>query len=66
MEHHLSQYIKDYNEQRPHMSCTHGYPSQVHDGLTELVKHWEQRKQTYTPEESRLRVTHKIVNLNQD
>jgi len=49
----LPQYIKHYNEQRPHMSCNHGFPSQVHDGLTDPVKYWKQRKPTYTHRKSR-------------
>lgn len=53
IERDLPGYMKHYNEQRPHMSCNHGCPSQVHDGLIEPKKRWKQRKPTYLREKSR-------------
>lgn len=49
----LPEYIRHYNESRPHMSCGNGYPSQVHEGLGEPKKLWKQRPASYprpTPE----------------
>lgn len=53
IEQDLPRYIKHYNEQRPHMSCNHAYPSQVHQGLVEPKKRWKQRKPTYLREKGR-------------
>lgn len=43
----LPDYIRHYNERRPHMSCNYSYPSQVHEGLSEPRKLWKQRPRSY-------------------
>ncbi|MCC5912951.1 MAG: IS3 family transposase [Balneolaceae bacterium] len=43
----LPEYIRHYNEHRPHMSCDNGYPSQIHDGVGLPKKLWQQRTPSY-------------------
>ena len=43
----LPVYIRHYNEDRPHMSCNNGYPSQIHNGTDIPKKLWRQRPASY-------------------
>lgn len=52
IEQDLPGYVKHYNEQRPHMSCNNGYPSQVHERQAKPKKRWKQRKPSYPPTKS--------------
>jgi transposase InsO family protein len=62
----LPVYIRHYNEQRPHMSCDNGYPSQVHNGSGKPKKRWKQRKPSYLCTKNRSHVKQKTVNLFQE
>lgn len=43
----LPEYIRHYNESRPHMSCGNSYPFQIHEGISEPKKLWKQRPASY-------------------
>lgn len=48
----LPEYIRHYNEERPHMSCNNGYPCQVHSGTGKVSKRWKQRSPSYPTNQS--------------